>query len=120
MSKWWRWNERTRMLVTLELAIALPATALIVHSIWHLRSIQRDRAVEAAIQRDFSHVLKIAEKRFNSKAYKAVEQLRLEFPGPGGPIVQKLRGSWTRIPKSRMSCSTITMAALLLVPKGGK
>lgn len=90
MSKWWRWNERTRMLVTLELAIALPATALIGHSIWHLRSIQRDRAVEAAIQRDFSHVLKIAEKRFNSKAYKAVEQLRLEFPGPGGPIVQKL------------------------------
>lgn len=90
MSKRWLWNERTRMWVTMELAIALPAMALIAHSYWHLRSIQRDRAVEAAIQRDFNHVLKIAEKRMNSKAYKAVEQLRLEFPGPGDPIAPKL------------------------------
>src|SRR5262249_22587238 len=90
MSKRWLWNERTRMWVTMELAIALPAMALIAHSYWHLRSIQRDRAVEAAIQRDFNHVLKIAEKRMNSKAYKAVEQLRLEFPGPGDLIAPKL------------------------------
>jgi signal transduction histidine kinase len=87
------------MLVTLELAIALPATALIGYSVWHLRSIQRDRAVEAAIQRDFSHVLKIAEKRINSKTYKAVEQLRLEFPGPGDPIVQKLERILDRHPE---------------------
>src|SRR3989449_11711094 len=85
-----RWNARTQMLLTLELAIVLPATALIGYNVWHLRSIQRDRAVEAAIQRDFIHVLKIAEKRMNSQAYKAVEELRSEFPRPNEPTVQKL------------------------------
>ena len=85
-----RWNARTQMLLTLELAIVLPATALIGYNVWHLRSIQRDRAVEAAIQRDFIHVLKIAEKRMNSQAYKAVEELRSEFPRLNEPTVQKL------------------------------
>ena len=85
-----RWNARTQMLLTLELAIVLPATALIGYNVWHLRSIQRDRAVEAAIQRDFIHVLKIAEKRMNSQAYKAVEELRSEFPRPNEPTIQKL------------------------------
>ncbi len=99
MSKRWRWNERTRMLVTLELALTLPALGLIGYSVWHLRSIQRDRVVEAAIQRDFSHVLKIAEKRMNSQAYKAVEELRAEFPRPGGPSVQKLEGILDRHPE---------------------
>jgi len=74
------------MYLTLELAIVLPAAALIGYSVWHLRSIQRSRGVEAAIQRDFSHVLKIAEKRMNNQAYKLVEQFRSEFPGPSDPI----------------------------------
>jgi signal transduction histidine kinase len=90
MTRWRRWNERTRMLLTLELAIVLPATALIAYNIWHLRSIQRDRAVEAAIQRDFSHVLKIAEKRMNTQAYNAVEELRSEFPRLNDPVAPKL------------------------------
>jgi electron transfer flavoprotein alpha subunit len=47
-----RWNARSRLLVTLELAVALPASALIVVSVLHLKSIQRDRSVEAAIQRE--------------------------------------------------------------------
>jgi signal transduction histidine kinase len=90
MSKRWRWNERARMLVTLELAITLPALGLIGYSVWHLRSIQRDRVVEAAIQRDFTHMLKIAEKRMNSQAYKAVEELRAEFPRPDEAVAPKL------------------------------
>ena len=90
MTKWLRWSERTQFLLTLELAIVLPATALIAYNLWHLRGIQQDRAVEAAIQRDFSHVLKIAEKRLNVQAYKAVEELRLEFPGPHDPVAPKL------------------------------
>lgn len=60
-----RWNERTRLMLTLELAVVLPVAALIALSIHYLWSIQRDRAVEAAIQRDFSQVLAISEKQIN-------------------------------------------------------
>jgi len=77
-----RWSARTRMLLTLELAIVLPAAALIVASVFNLRQIQRDRAVEAAIQRDFLHVLKIAEKRLNEKASSKVMELREKLPCP--------------------------------------
>jgi len=91
-SKWWRWSARARMLLTLELAIVLPAAALIGFSVWNLRSIQRDRAVEAAIQRDFSQVLKIAEKKINEKARRIVGAARAEFPCPDdkGAIAAKL------------------------------
>jgi len=58
-----RWTDRTRLLLTLELAIILPAASLMAFSIWNLRHIQRDKAIEAAIQRDFTYVLKIAEKK---------------------------------------------------------
>jgi signal transduction histidine kinase len=76
------WNERTRMLVTLELAVVLPAAALIGFSIWKLKSIRRDKVVEAAIQRDLSHMLKIAEKRIDERIYKQVSDIRSEFPDP--------------------------------------
>ena len=75
-----RWNERTRLLLTLELAVVLPVAALIAVSIHYLWSIQRDRAVEAAIQRDFSQVLVISEKQINEKAYAMVHDVRLELP----------------------------------------
>ena len=75
-----RWNERTRLLLTLELAVVLPVAALIAVSIHYLWSIQRDRAVEAAIQRDFSQVLVISEKQINEKAYAMVDDVRLELP----------------------------------------
>jgi len=74
-----RWNERTRLLLTLELAVVLPVAALIAVSIHYLWSIQRDRAVEAAIQRDFSQVLVISEKQINEKAYAMVDDVRLEL-----------------------------------------
>jgi len=75
-----RWNERNRLMLTLELAVVLPVAALIAVSIHYLWSIQRDRAVEAAIQRDFSQVLKISEKQINEKAYGLVDDVRMEFP----------------------------------------
>src|SRR5215472_14692348 len=74
------WNERTRLMLTLELTLVLPAAALIIASALHLRSIQRDRAVEAAIQRDFSQVLAIAEKQINHKAYDLIDDVRSQFP----------------------------------------
>ena len=75
-------NERTRLLLTLELAVILPAAALVFLSAWHVLHIQRDRAVEAAIQRDFSQVLAISEKQINHKAYELVDDVRSDFPTP--------------------------------------
>jgi signal transduction histidine kinase len=80
MSKRWRLTDRTRTLLTLELAIVLPAAALMVFSIWNLKHIQRDKAIEAAITRDFSYVLKIAEKKSWEKANELVAATRKEFP----------------------------------------
>ena len=77
-----RRNEKTRLLLTLELAVILPAAALVFLSAWHVLHIQRDRAVEAAIQRDFSQVLAISEKQINHKAYELVDDVRTEFPAP--------------------------------------
>jgi signal transduction histidine kinase len=76
-------NERIRLILTLELAVVLPAAVLVILSAWHLKTIQRDRAVEAAIQRDFSQVLAISEKQINHKAYALVDDVRSEFPMPG-------------------------------------
>jgi signal transduction histidine kinase len=82
MPKKWRLTDRTRTLLTLELAIVLPAAALMGFSIWNLKHIQRSEAVEAAIQRDFAHVLKIAEKKTWHKANELVTPVREAFPNP--------------------------------------
>jgi len=78
-----RWNAKTRLILTLELAVVLPAAALVILSALHLKSIQRDRAVEAAIQRDFSQVLAISEKQINQKAAEMIEDVRGEMPKSG-------------------------------------
>ena len=88
-----RRNEKTRLLLTLELAVILPAAALVILSAWHVLHIQRDRAVEAAIQRDFSQVLAISEKQINRKAYELVDDVRIELPAPSeacGPTLDKI------------------------------
>ena len=94
MAKKWsltrRWNERTRLLVTLELAVVLPAAALIIASVLHLNQIKRDRSVEAAIQRDFSQVLAISDKQINHKAYAMVDDVRDAMPAPGFACSQNL------------------------------
>jgi signal transduction histidine kinase len=88
-----RRNEKTRLLLTLELAVILPAAALVFLSAWHVLHIQRDRAVEAAIQRDFSQVLAISEKQINHKAYELVDDVRTELPVPSeacAPTLDKI------------------------------
>jgi signal transduction histidine kinase len=80
MAKKWRLTERTRKLLTLELAIVLPAAALMGFSIWNLKHIQRDKAIEAAIQRDFQYVLKIAERKSWEQSTGMIESARKEFP----------------------------------------
>jgi signal transduction histidine kinase len=84
MSKKWRLTDRTRTLLTLELAIVLPAAALMCFSIWNLKHIQRDKAIEAAIQRDFIYVLKIAEKKSWERANDLLTPVLREFPSPDG------------------------------------
>jgi signal transduction histidine kinase len=75
-------SERTRFIFLLELAIVLPAAALVFLGAWHLRTIQRDRSVEAAIQRDFSQVLAISVKQMNTKARGLIDDVRVHFPQP--------------------------------------
>src|SRR5258708_24521328 len=84
MFKKWRLTDRTRTLLTLELAIVLPAAALMAFSIVNLKNIQRNKAIEAAIQRDFIHVLKIAEKKSWQKANDLLAPVLRDFPGPEG------------------------------------
>ena len=88
-----RRNEKTRLLLTLELAVILPAAALVFLSAWHVLHIQRDRAVEAAIQRDFSQVLAISEKQINHKAYELADDVRTDLPASSeacGPTLDKI------------------------------
>jgi signal transduction histidine kinase len=70
-------------MLTLELAVVLPAAALVILSALHLTEIQRDRGVEAAFQRDFNQVLAISEKHINQKAYDLTDDVRSEFPSAG-------------------------------------
>ena len=106
MKFWQRWNERTRLLLTLELAVVLPVAALIGVSIHYLWSIQRDRAVEAAIQRDFTQVLKISEKQINEKAYGLIDDLRRAMPAPSTWIA-----CWHTTPTRRTCTCTTPRAA---------
>ncbi len=78
------------MMLILELAVILPAATLVILSARHLQTIQRDKQVEAAIQRDFSQVLAISEKQINHKAYELVDDVQNEFPAPGGACSETL------------------------------
>jgi signal transduction histidine kinase len=77
------WNERTRLILIMELAIVLPAAVLVILSATHLKHIQRDRGVEALFQREFGEALAISEKRLNHKAYELMDDVRRDFPAPG-------------------------------------
>ena len=73
-------NTRWRLFLTLGLAVVLPALALVYVSFQHVKSIQRDKKVEALIHRDFQYVLSISEKRMAQKTNSLVEQARDLFP----------------------------------------
>jgi signal transduction histidine kinase len=86
-------HNRARLMLTLSLAVMLPAAALIFLSFAQLRSMERDKTLEAAFHRDFLHMLAISEKQINIKAYALVEDVRGDFPSPDGPeatIVEQL------------------------------
>jgi len=70
-------------MLTLELAVVLPAAVLVLLSAMHVNSIQRDKGVQAAFQRDFSHVLKISDNEINQKAYELADEVRNDIPRAG-------------------------------------
>jgi signal transduction histidine kinase len=79
-----RFSERTRMFL-LMLAVMLPAAALIIASVMHLRELQRKKEIEAVIQRDYQETLAIAERRIDHRAYKMAEEIRETFPDVDSP-----------------------------------
>lgn len=90
-------SGRARLLL-LELAVVLPALALILFSIVHLKSIQRDGAVEAAFQRDFQRMLAVSEKQMDSRMYDAVDAARSDFPAPDAEVRTGLEKVLERYP----------------------
>src|SRR6185436_12961676 len=81
--------NRFRLMLTLGLAVLLPAAALIYVNFSQLRTFERDKVLEAAIHRDFQEFLLIAEKRINKKAIAMTEEARSLFPSPDLDEVEK-------------------------------
>src|SRR5437660_5584105 len=74
--------NRFRLMLTLGLAVLLPAAALIIVNFLQLRTFDRDKVLEATIHRDFQETLAISEKRIDKKAYTMIEEARELFPSP--------------------------------------
>ena len=74
-----RWRRPPPMLVFM-LAVMVPAAALIVASVSYLTHIQRGKMVEKAIESDYQHILKIAEKRIVERMYDTSEKASTNFP----------------------------------------
>src|SRR5436305_2956409 len=72
--------NRYRLVITLGLAVLLPAAALIYVNFSQLRSFQRDKFLVAAIHRDFQEVLGFDEKKMNHAMYAKVDEARDMFP----------------------------------------
>lgn len=82
------WNQRARLLA-LELAVILPALALVTLSILHLKALGHDKTVNAAIERDLQNMLLLTDKQMASKAYETGAQIRNDFPRPGSEHVSE-------------------------------
>ncbi len=81
--------NRFRLMLTLGLAVLLPASALIYVNFSQLRAFERDKVLEAAIHRDFQEMLAITEKKINKKAYTMAEESRDLFPSPDTDLAEK-------------------------------
>src|SRR6185503_6807628 len=87
--KFFRGVTRFRLILTLGLAVLLPAAALIYVNFSQLRSLERDKVLQAAIHRDFQEMLLITEKKINKKAYGMIEEARDLFPSPDASPQEK-------------------------------
>jgi signal transduction histidine kinase len=82
----WSRDNRFRLMLTLGLAVLLPAAALIYVNFHHLESIKRNKKVEGLIHRDFEYVLAVSEKKLNQKAYTMTEEVKSLFPSPDNDL----------------------------------
>jgi len=81
--------NRFRLMLTLGLAVLLPAAGLILVNFMQLRSFERDKVLEAAIHRDFQDYLYLTEKKMNQTAYAMTEEIRDSFPSPDDDVPTK-------------------------------
>src|SRR5882672_6720646 len=81
--------NRFRLMLTLGLAVLLPAAALIYVNFSQLRTFERDKVLEAAIHRDFQEMLAITEKKINKKVYTMSEEARDLLPSPDADAQEK-------------------------------
>ena len=81
--------NRYRLVITLGLAVLLPAAALIYVNFSQLRSFQRDKVLEALIRRDFQEALALYEKKMNKAMYKKVDETRELFPSADADVAEK-------------------------------
>jgi signal transduction histidine kinase len=81
--------NRFRLLLTLGVAVLLPAAGLIYINFSQLRYFERDKVLEAAIHRDFQEVLAISEKQINKKVYSMLDETRQSFPSPDASTAEK-------------------------------
>ena len=82
-------NTRFRLVLTLGLAVVLPALALLYVNFEHVKSIQRDKKVEALIHRDFQYLLSTSASKISLEAYALTEQARDAFPKDGDSEEEK-------------------------------
>src|SRR5947207_13125792 len=100
--------NRFRLILTLGLAVLLPACLLILVNFVQLRHFQRDKVLEAAIHRDFQEWLGLTEKKMNKKAYAKVEEARQMFPSPDSDQLEKEK----QLDKILAECACFTHAFL--------
>ena len=81
--------NRFRLVLTLGVALLLPAAGLIYTNFRQLEKFERDKVLEAAIHRDFQELLGITEKRMNKKIYGMVEDFRGMYPSPDADQLEK-------------------------------
>jgi signal transduction histidine kinase len=80
---------RFRLMLTLGVAVLLPAAALIVVNFYQLKTFERDEVLEAAIHRDFNEYLAISEKTIVKKFMSMAEDTRNSFPPPNLNVQEK-------------------------------
>jgi signal transduction histidine kinase len=84
-------NTRFRLVLTLGLAVVLPALTLIYVNFEHVKSIQRGKKFEALIHRDFQYLLSNSSEKMNNKAYELADQAKAGFPSEADSDDEKRR-----------------------------
>jgi len=84
-------NTRFRLVLTLGLAVVLPALTLIYVNFEHVKSIQRGKKFEALIHRDFQYLLSNSAQKISGKANELTEQAKDAFPSEADSDDEKRR-----------------------------